>query len=82
MQITYKKRLEVKMNCIDGKHSAECVLVTLKKITELTGIPVGTLRSFRASGMLPSLSKKFGRLIVGRLCEVQRDLDNVLNANV
>ena len=24
------------MNCIDGKHSAECVLVTLKKITELT----------------------------------------------
>ena len=82
MQIIDKKRLEVKMNCSDGNHSPECVLVTLKKITELTGIPLGTLRTFRSLGLLPSLSNKFGRLIVGRLCEVQRDIDNVSKANV
>jgi len=70
------------MNCVENKHERECKLLTLKKISTNTGIPVGTLRQFRTNGMLPSLSSKFGRLIVGRECEVQSDFENIISCNV
>ena len=49
------------MNCIDGKHSAECVLVTLKKITELTGIialAIFTLPTRKTIALVPLLIVK------------------------
>ena len=85
MQMNYKNLYETRggeMNCIDNHHVRDCKLLTLKKISTNTGIPVGTLRQFRTNGLIPSLSFKFGRLVVGHECEVQRDLENIISSNV